>query len=983
MKKIHKLLIFIGMAVLIIAFVGVFYYTFESTVTGKGEIKDFFEITGDYRENLSHTSISVSDENPFYALIATPLAIHYDAEGEQTVIPLYVKNDENPAQTVNKLQMEYLHGYDTIDLTSEPISAKNFSLDLAKKYWKKSDAVLLINNTMKGYFLGINAVPIASYLSIPVIVTDTLDKDVKEVLSDLQVKKLIICGDSFKHYEDEYQYVAFDRVEQIVENASDLVMEKFGTLDYITITNPIDAWPPKVLDAVDYSLGPDTVKSTTMNSQSMIKFVIGYSFNKVHWEFTIPKDYKYALIEITGYNHELDGVDRYGDIANFDINPNYEGPTLGLPSTGNGIAKRDESGDIIEDSVFVERLMYDCGGKSYTISGSGFWSLLQEGRVSCDVTIKKLEHPVFEPMTGLSMIAPYLTAYHKGIVFGKTDFAFTADDYVIDKKGQTCPGFYLPGRNPALIPMADKHMHDKVHEPINKILAYIADITYEKEIDIKTLRDHYKENPVYIALVGGATALPQKTYQNLVEPIYDVDGDGIDDTVALNFGGGGTQSDNIYGNIDPIRYDWSNEADDIYSEYPYMENIVGRITGYDAQDGDALVVRTIFYDEIINGLGQWKNNFGNLFGGGVDFKIPLWVQVLNHLPVSKQILNLINTLSGEMVNYVDGPWKYDTGFSIILSQAIEHEIGEELGFHVDTALHEESMLDGLSEDAIDDLKTASLWNRLTFSKKQFENLVGEEKVQGREVLENSNFLWITGHGSIYNFGMDGPDLVNAGFDGIILNMPAIWQKLLKNFISPHFVTGFWGPGGFLGKIGAYHTRGVTSVDFNPSFIWLESCFCGKILGITPEANVGQSFMHSGVNCLIAATTGSNIPGGYLDPKDKLYDTFWKTNKVRRDWEKKAEQGEYPDFHFGHKIFNDVCYYLSEDDVSVGMAFRDAKNDYLPEDADWKLWWSPPLSSIGLSGAGDDEGFGTHIAAKYTTYHEFVLYGDPAFNPYEP
>ena len=30
-------------------------------------------------------------------------------------------------------------------------------------------------------------------------------------------------------------------------------------------------------------------------------------------------------------------------------------------------------------------------------------------------------------------------------------------------------------------------------------------------------------------------------------------------------------------------------------------------------------------------------------------------------------------------------------------------------------------------------------------------------------------------------------------------------------------------------------------------------------------------------------------------------------------------------------------------MSVGKALRDAKNSYLPGDASWLLWWSPPLN----------------------------------------
>ena len=226
--------------------------------------------------------------------------------------------------------------------------------------------------------------------------------------------------------------------------------------------------------------------------------------------------------------------------------------------------------------------------------------------------------------------------------------------------------------------------------------------------------------------------------------------------------------------------------------------------------------------------------------------------------------------------------------------------------------------------------------------------------------------------------MDGPDLVTAGFEGFLLNVPNLWQKIWKNFISPHFLVGFWGPGGGLGKVGEYCPRIISTVDLGPSFVWIESCFCGRITGITPTANIGQTFVHSGASSVVASTTGSNIPGGYLPEKKHMWDTDIGTKSRYKEWEEKAAQGEFPDFHFGLKIYNDMCHHLTGEDSTVGEAFRDAKNRYLPEDAEWELWWSPPLSS-----SGGEEGYGTHMGAKYTSYNEYVLYGDPAFNPYEP
>ena len=84
----------------------------------------------------------------------------------------------------------------------------------------------------------------------------------------------------------------------------------------------------------------------------------------------------------------------------------------------------------------------------------------------------------------------------------------------------------------------------------------------------------------------------------------------------------------------------------------------------------------------------------------------------------------------------------------------------------------------------------------------------------------------------------------------------------------------------------------------------------------------------------------------------------------------------------------------KDDKTVGLALRNAKNNYLGDksERDWELWWSPPLAHTGSLAIDEknlynsemsSSGKGTMMPSKYTTFYEFTLYGDPAFNPYMP
>ncbi len=967
MKKNDKLIVVIGAVILIISSIGIVMWEDLETTVSASSIDDFFYVTGSF-SNMAN-AIVVSDSNPFYPLLATPLAVHYDSECNQEVIPLYIQNFSSPSKSVERAIDQI--GKNIDQFIDDSMSAEQWSLEIAEKHWSSSEAALIIENNESGYNLGVIATPIASYLSIPVIIADELNADVRMVLNELGVKKTIICGENIDGFGNTLK---FQNVEQIVDVTIRLLKQKFGEIDYITLTNPVDSWPPKVLDTKVHHFGPTRIPSSA--STQLLRYFFGGPRELEGWSFTIPKDYKYALIKFEGINLDSEDVDELGDSVSFSIGPNLPDIPAGLQeyeifvggTAAGGIPIRDENGRIITDKVYSESVVYDRGGVEYIIKAYGDWLVKSDGEISAKVVIEKLEDPVYPMMNGLSSLAPYLTAYHKGIIFGKPEFAFTAGDDVLTKKGDPSPGFYVPRRNPILTEVSNEHIFDKIHDPLNEILAELASIDLIKDKDIENLQKYYSKNPIYIALVGGATVLPNYIYQNYVEP--------ADVEETQYYVGGGTPSDVIYGNIDPIRYDWSNLVGDKYSDYPMQENLVGRITGWDAQDASALIARTVFYNDIIDSLGDWKDNFGLFIGAGQDFQKPLFRYL-----IFGDILKL--TPRGE-------PMKFTTGYGEISGKRTEEEVAKPMGFNIYALYNEEAMRDGFSKEAINQIKKATLLNRIFFHTRQVDNLVGEGSVDGEETMEKSNFIWANAHGNQHTFGMAGTDLVAAGFGGRFIH------GVLKQFL-PVMMGGFMGPGSALGVIGDYHTRGVENIEFGPSFMWLESCICGKIDGMTPEASVGQALLHAGVTSLIASPTGSNIAGGYIEPKNRMYDTPLSVLRTRMKANRDAKQGIYPEPHFGYKIFTDLCEDLRKNNVSIGMAFRNAKNRYLPEDADWELWWSPPLVTTGnylldqeiinkyservKSTAGS--GKGPMLENKYISYQEYLLFGDPAFNPYEP
>ncbi|KAA0016328.1 MAG: hypothetical protein FE037_01515, partial [Thermoplasmata archaeon] len=572
--KHDKVVVTIGVIILLIAGVGIYLYkpapregflpSGKALVVMEGVLKD------------SPSAIEVADANPFYPLIVTPLAVHYDENGNRYVVPLYVKNMSGPSKAI--IRAEEMIGKNPDLVITENRDPRDVSLDLIKEYWKKSDLALIIKDDREGYETGLAATPIASYLTAPVVVTDQIDSEVLGVLSKIDVRYLIICGNLTTDVFNSYH---IENADDALNITIELVEEKFGDIDYITMTNPLDAWPPRVLDKVFYSSPVMEIKSTVSTQIARMFMGLLTGSNTANFSFKIPDDYKYALIKVEVVNLDSDGVDEFGDKVNVQggiVDPSqpsvyqkFELISFGV-STASNPAVRDSVGRIIKDRFYQEIILYDRGGAKYNLVISGEWLEKKSGRVQINVEVDKLENPYYAMMKKLSSLAPYLTAYHRGIIFARPDFAFYADDNALTIKGEKCPGYYSVRKNPDLAYAHNMHVFNKIHKPLNKLLAKLADIPAD---DIRNLREYYKNNPIYIAILGDAEMMPRIVYDNWLCPLSK-------DVSSFTYAYGlGTPSDFIYGDIDPIYGDYSNLANDTYSYYPYQENIVGRLAGWD------------------------------------------------------------------------------------------------------------------------------------------------------------------------------------------------------------------------------------------------------------------------------------------------------------------------------------------------------------------------------------------------------------------
>ncbi len=811
--------------------------------------------------------VIVSKENPFYALIATPVALYYN--GGMHVQPLLVENISNPSAAIKRFE-EYYDLSNAIVVENEDI--EKASMELATKIWDKSSKAMVIENSYNGYKLGVAIANLASYENMPIFVTNDID-NIKNALKKLGVSELYIVGNLNSH---SYKARVFRNIDEIKNFMIDYVKNKFGKVDYIVITNPKDIKRAKVLDSIEYKFHGVVNSGSTLHGLHIL--LTGMNYSRHHY-FEIPPSYKHARIKIDLINLDSEGIEKWGDRLFLHLTtPNnitfvYTSTAAGIPVVKNG--------NIVSDRLHFETSVYNMPGM-YRADVMGTWIMKNKGRYILNITVEKIDDTSYSLMHDLSCLASYLAAYHHGIVFASPSLAFAGNESI------GIAGVAYPVKNEWLVKPCNEHVM-KIHKEINQLLSRISGKEgYE-------LWKHYYEHPIYIALLGDATMIPMFYYHN---PDSDY------------LSGQGAASDFIYGDIDPLPSDTENDS---YTYYPTMENAVGRVTGYDSEDCSALIARTIFYNEIIKQLGEWKRNATVQTGTGIEFQ---------KIPIITPLSNILKSYMG-FGPVRDEPTKFPTGESKFINMRISNDFATH-GFNVKSAHRLEAQREGVAIHR-----------------------------HGGEYQLESNYIFAFDHGTYYLY--EAGDMLD--FDQLGMGLKT----------------------GLSGK-GSFDVRHVVNMPYKPSVAFIESCLVGKIEGLLPQNCVSQAYIHAGVNAFVASTRYTADPGylepGLILPGFGFYGYFNATKNL-------ILHGEYPDLHFGALLAEDFILNLFQNQTT-GMALRNAKNVYLYKDANSTFMWTPPLYAYGPNEkpAWNSNGHGTKVLdKKYVCIHEFTLYGDPAFNPW--
>ena len=507
-------------------------------------------------------------------------------------------------------------------------SPHEVSLTFAKEFWNKTDAVMLVEYSDQGYEEAVNAVPLSSYLSIPVVVVDEVNDTIASDLKNLGVKYSIVCGNISGYGKTLH----FHSQEEIADAIITVIKERIGgDINYVTLANPLDVQPlHKTGRSISFhyqgmirdsaaraypGAAPEGADGPTFN------YTIPYALANVkvdlrmdvseatgpRWSYGILRDnvehnadgsgeriYVYMGIDLNN-DSVLDSSPEGGELQFFGGSPAYDF----IRANPN-----DPTSKPLWAHFYIELPFYNEPNPSHLIQLLA--NLPTDPDTSAefilDITVEELEQPAYPLMYGLSSMAPYLAAYHKGVVLAEHDFQIYSPGYI------GCSGCGVPAANPEAGADANEEVK-VVKNALNSLLAKLAGMDPDN-FDPVALADYYRnlsENPdtvMYLGIIADTNMVPMY--------IYPSNGQG-DATEGF-----GIPSDICYMDIDA---DLDDPPYSVSGDDASFEIAAGRVDGWDAQDVSALIARNVFYDRIIEDYKGPKNSELELESGHLA---PLW-----------------------------------------------------------------------------------------------------------------------------------------------------------------------------------------------------------------------------------------------------------------------------------------------------------------------------------------------------------------------
>jgi len=346
-------------------------------------------------EAMGKEVVLVYDSDAFLSLISTALAFH---EGK---VPTLLFKDDLAVQ--QKFIDDY--GADKLIVVGKHVDAalpcREFSGDAVAvslkiaEFFGNSSTAVVMPYSMDEYNLSVIATPIACYLNAPILLYNGNDDEVLSAIDKLGAENVIGIGSvaiGNVHLKSE---------EEIYDYISDI-----KDIKYLAVTNPDDALKPEVTESQEMSFERHmkniqiTILSQKINlvgsDEATFSISVPDGTSRIRVAVNVP--------EVDSTPYEISSVlyDGQGKMVTYSFSQAYE-----------------------FQKCYMDALSINDGG-DYTLSvklyhgfKGGFFSLrgfsYVDASFNVTVEVQKLASPHL-PIASISKIAPYIAAYHNGMV---------------------------------------------------------------------------------------------------------------------------------------------------------------------------------------------------------------------------------------------------------------------------------------------------------------------------------------------------------------------------------------------------------------------------------------------------------------------------------------------------------------------------------------------------------------------------------------
>jgi hypothetical protein len=593
------------------------------------------------KKQLNEEVVIVPEGDPFFGIIGASMACWYDTPNLSGLKPLLVQKDgeltnhqiiflEQYLNIKNRTILVLGEHLNTTYHTTEVLgSPSEVAVEAARHAFVESSTVMVIPyGTDDAYKLSLIASPLASYLNIPVLIYDENENELQEICNDLNVRNGYLIGDILPDLPG-INIIKLENEDEIQNTVLTIIKERFGEINYITMTNPSDVIPPYVINTNEtrFTDHITNTKLTFLGKAIDIKgeWVKNYAINipsginriQIHANITesgssfMDKiDSIVPIISLFFYDKQ-DNIVAYSSSFGYDFKKTYI-ETLACNASGNYKLKVNIYNGI-KGGYFTQR--------GISVVDTDF---------EISIKISELEKPHMPLIPNLSMTASYLTSAHGGIIIADSNFGLTSNGYATMANGSGTGPWY------------NEKLHNFTNTKVNYTIEQLEETL--SLLDNQEMLQNYLNGPAWLSILADTNMIPMYYYGPSQGGIYDK----------------GLPSDN------PYSLDWNLS--------------VGRTVSYDVQDVSLLISRTLLYQDICGEPAEqrdWHNKFSFIFGegfgetGGIFHQIPysfeirkygFQPQVYGDLRNGRQMTNLLETYTGS--NYIEylghGDWFWYT-----------------------------------------------------------------------------------------------------------------------------------------------------------------------------------------------------------------------------------------------------------------------------------------------------------------------------------